>query len=261
MTNAVRQGAVQVAPAPGVGGNPGGATAPRPADALTLDELLAEPMVRQLMQRDRTDEATIRRLWQHIAAGPPAPIPCCMPQQSRAAGPDTIARLLYETARLWRRRCDKAVRTRLPGMTCARCAVLIHLQRPGGVNQAALAHSLDITPMALVRLLDRLEADGLVARTPDPDDRRAHRLTPTAKALPLIACIYELARRIEHEVQVGLSDAEATQLHALLRRTRSNLATGTGHVLSADPAWCVPQSVVASGGIAVKRESRDKTKC
>ena len=56
----------------GATGNLGGPTAQRPSEALTLDELLAEPMVQQLMRRDRTDEATIRRLWQHIAASPPA---------------------------------------------------------------------------------------------------------------------------------------------------------------------------------------------
>ena len=219
--------------------------AQRPSDALTLDDLLAEPMVQQLMQRDRTDEATIRLLWQHIAAPPPAPIAspiaspiaCCMPQESRATGPDTIARLLHDIARLWRRRCDKAVRAQLPGMTCARCAVLIHLERPPGINQAALAHSLDITPMTLVRLLDRLEADGLVSRRPDPHDRRAHLLAPTAKALSFIARTYELARRIEREAQVGLSDTETTQVHALLCRMRSNLTAGAGRVPSADPAW------------------------
>jgi len=236
MTSPVRYGDAPAPPTSGAPANLDQAMAQCPSNALMLDDLLAEPMVQQLMQRDRTDEATIRRLWQHIAAGRPAPIPCCMPQESRAAGPDTIARLLHETARLWRRRCDKAVRARLPGMSCARCAVLIRLERPAGVNQAALAHSLDITPMTLVRLLDRLEADGLVARMPDPHDRRAHLLAPTAKALPFIACIYELARRIEHEAQVGLSDAEATQVHALLCRMRSNLATGAGLVPSADPA-------------------------
>jgi MarR family transcriptional regulator, transcriptional regulator for hemolysin len=236
MTSAVRQGTAQVAPTSGVRRNLDQAMDQRPSDALTLDELLAEPMVQQLMQRDRTDEATIRRLWQHIAAGPPASIPCRIPRESRAAGPDTIARLLQETARLWRRRCDKAVRARLPGMTCARCAVLIHLAQLGGSKQAALARSLDITPMTLVRLLDRLEADGLVARMPDPHDRRAHLLVPTAKALPFIACILELASRIEREARAGLSDAEATQLRALLCWVRSNLATGAGRAPYADPA-------------------------
>jgi DNA-binding MarR family transcriptional regulator len=81
-----------------------------------------------------------------------------------------------------------------------------------------------------------LEADGLVARLPDPHDRRAHLLVPTAKALPFIVCIYELARRIEREAQVGLSDTEATQVHALLRRMRSNLASGAGQLPAADPA-------------------------
>jgi MarR family transcriptional regulator for hemolysin len=236
MTNAVRQGTAQIAPTSTAPANLGQAMAQRPSEALTLDELLAEPMVQQLMRRDRTDEATIRRLWQHITASPPAPIPCCVPQRSCAAGPDTIARLLDETARLWRRRCDKAVRARIPGMTCARCAVLIHLAQLGSGNQAALAHRLDITPITLVRLLDRLEADGLVARMPDPHDRRAHLLAPTAKALPLIACIYELAGRIEREAQFGLSDAEATLVHALLCRIRSNLAIGAGQLPSTDPA-------------------------
>ncbi len=225
MTASARYETASATSTPDASDNLGGPTAQRASDVLTLDELLAEPMVQQLMQRDRTDEATIRRLWQHIAASLPAPIPCSAPQRSRAAGPDAIARLLHETARLWRRRCDKAVRARLPGMTCARCAVLIHLAQLGSGNQAALAHRLDITPITLVRLLDRLEADGLVARMPDPHDRRAHLLAPTAKALPLIACIYELAGRIEREAQVGLSDAEATQVHVLLCRIRSNLAT------------------------------------
>jgi MarR family transcriptional regulator, transcriptional regulator for hemolysin len=236
MTAIARYETASATSTPDASGNLGGPTARRPSDALTLDELLAEPMVQQLMQRDRTDEATVRRLWQHIGARPPAPIPCCMPQRSRAAGPDAIARLLHEIARLWRRRCDKAVRARLPGMTCARCAVLIHLAQLGSGNQAALAHRLDITPITLVRLLDRLEANGLVARMPDPHDRRAHLLAPTAKALPLIACIYELAGRIEREAQVGLSDAEATQVHALLCRIRSNLAVGAGQLPSTDPA-------------------------
>jgi MarR family transcriptional regulator, transcriptional regulator for hemolysin len=223
MTDSARHGAALVASTSGTTANLGQATAQRPSDSLTLDEFLAEPMVQQLMQRDRTDEATIRALWQRIGAGRPASIPCCMPQESRAAGPNTIAWLLHETARL-------------PGMTCARCAVLIHLEQPGGVNQAAFAHSLDITPMTLVRLLDRLEADGLVARMPDPHDRRAHLLVPTAKALPLISCIHELASRTGREPQIGLSDAETTQMHALLSRMRSNLATGAGQVPPADPA-------------------------
>jgi hypothetical protein len=91
MTAMARHETAPAAPMSDASVNLGGTTAQRPSDSLTLDELLADPMVQQLMQRDRTDEASIRRLWQHIAAVRPAPIPCFMPQESSAAGPDTPA--------------------------------------------------------------------------------------------------------------------------------------------------------------------------
>jgi MarR family transcriptional regulator, transcriptional regulator for hemolysin len=91
------------------------------------------------------------------------------------------------------------VRARLPGRTCARCAVILALEQPGGPNPVTFAHSLDIAPKTLVRLLDRLEAAGLVSRLPDPRDRRSFLLTPTAKARPLIACIHDIIRTIQSE--------------------------------------------------------------
>ena len=90
--------------------------------------------------------------------------------------------------------------------------------------------------MTLVRLLDRLEAADLISRLPDPDDRRAYLLTPTAKAVPLIACIHDIIRMIQSEAWLGLSDTEINQLHMLLRRIRSNLLVGTNQPLPADPA-------------------------
>jgi MarR family transcriptional regulator for hemolysin len=134
----------------------------------------------------------------------------------------TVGRLLHETARLWQHRCDRVVR-QLPGMTRARCAVLIQLAQHEGVNQAALAQILDIRSMTLVRLLDRLEAAGLIARMPDPQDRRAHVLSLAAKALPIIECIYDLRRKTYDDLQLGISEAEVNQLRAILCRVRSNL--------------------------------------
>jgi len=191
-----------------------------PSGEPTLDQLLAEPIVQQLMRRDRTDEATIRHLLQATADARPA--------LRTKDDPDTddlysIGRLLQETARLWHLRCDREVR-QLPGMTRARCAVLIQLAQHEGVNQAALARILDIRSITLVRLLDRLEAAGLVARMPDPQDRRAHVLALTAKALPIIERIYDQGRKTYDDVQLGISEAEANQLRALLCRVRSNLA-------------------------------------
>jgi MarR family transcriptional regulator, transcriptional regulator for hemolysin len=201
---------------------------------LTLDELLAEPMVQLLMRRDGTDGPAVRRLWEHMATSRPAQTPC--PMQPLSVVPDELGHLLHEIARQWRRRCERVVRARLPGMTCARCAVLLKLEHSGSLNQATLAQSLDVAPITLVRLLDRLETAGLVSRLPDPHDRRAYILTPTAKARPLIACIHAIINTIQSEAWLGLSNTETNQLHALLSRIRSNLSVGTNQPLSADPA-------------------------
>jgi MarR family transcriptional regulator for hemolysin len=180
------------------------AAARPPSDEPTLDQLLAEPIVQQLMRRDRTSEATIRHLLHETAAARPA-----------KGDPDTddpyaIVRLLHETARLWRSRYDREVRQH-PGMTHARCAVLIHLAQHEGVNQAALAQILDIRPSTLVRLLDPLEAAGFVARMPDPHDRRVRLLALTAKALPIIESIYALTRKTYDDLKLEISKAEDWQ--------------------------------------------------
>src|SRR5882672_5291897 len=160
----------------------GSASAPSPSGELTLDQLLAEPIVQQLMRRDQTNEATIRHQLQETAT---ARLASRAKDEPSTDDLYTIVWLLHETARLWRSRYHREAR-QLPGMTRARCTVLIHLAQHEGVNQAALARILGIRPTTLVRLLDRLEAAGFVARMPDPDDRRAHVLTLTAKALPII---------------------------------------------------------------------------
>jgi DNA-binding MarR family transcriptional regulator len=184
-----------------------------------LDQLLADPIVQQLMRRDHTDEATTRRLLQQIAAARPAPDE----DDPDTDDPRPLAWLLHETARLWSRRYDREVRALLPGISRSGCAVLYHLARHDGVNQTALAQILCVAPMTLVGLLDRLEAAGLVTRMPHPDDRRAHVLALTAKALPIVGYLYDQTGKIYDGLQLGISKTEASQLRALLSRIRSNL--------------------------------------
>jgi MarR family transcriptional regulator for hemolysin len=234
MTRSSRRGAARATLTRDARAIPCGATARCSPGMLTLDELLAEPMVQQLMCRDRTDEVAVRRLWEHVAASRPAQTPRCMPPLPIV--PDELGHLLNEIAQLWRRRSERAMRARLSGMTYARCAVLLKLEQSEGLNQVTLAHILDVAPMTLVRLLDRLETAGLVSRLPDPHDRRAYLLAPTAKAQPLIACIHDIIRMIQNEARLGLSDTEINQLHVLLCWIRSNLLVGTNRPLSADSA-------------------------
>jgi MarR family transcriptional regulator, transcriptional regulator for hemolysin len=211
---------------------PGAASTRAAFDEPTLDQLLAEPIVRQLMGRDHTDEATVRHLLQEIAVARPALPPNDDPNMD---DPNTIVRLLEETARLWRGLLDRELRAQLPGMTRARCAVLIQLAQLVGLNQATLAQILDIRPSTLARLLDRLEAAGFVARMPDPEDRRAHILALTAKALPIIECINDLTRKTDDERQLGISKAEACQLRILLCRLWSNLRSRLDEFPSSEP--------------------------
>jgi MarR family transcriptional regulator for hemolysin len=172
------------------------------------------------IQNDRTDETTVRRLLQQTSAAQRA---SRAKDDPRAGDPNTIVRLLLETARLACSRYDRALRAHLPGMTLGRCAVLMQLAEHKGGNQAALAQILNIRPITLVRLLDRLEAAGFVERIPDPDDRRAHVLALTAKALPIIESIRALNRKTCGDLHLGISETEATQLRVLLSRIRSEL--------------------------------------
>jgi MarR family transcriptional regulator, transcriptional regulator for hemolysin len=220
---------------PGGGAPRRAASARPPSDEPTLDQLLAEPIVQQLMRRDRTDEAAIRHLMQTAATrlalrahGDSNTDGYSTDEsgtdESRTDDSQAIVRLLHEIARLWPSHCDREVRAQFPGMTRARCAVLTHLARHQGVNQVTLARILDIRPMSLVRLLDRLEASGFVVRRPDRDDRRVHVLALTAKALPIVERIDGLTRKIYDDLQLGLSAAKTSQLQALLFRIGSKLA-------------------------------------
>jgi DNA-binding MarR family transcriptional regulator len=169
------------------------------------------------MHRDGTDEATVRHLLKQAAAA----LPVLGAKDDPIADHDyPTVRLLHETARLSRRRCEREVGAQLPGMTHARCTVLVHIAQHERVNQATLARILGIRAITLVRLLDRLETAGFVLRMPDPDDRRAHILALTSKAQPIVK---HLTTKTVDDRRLGISKAEASQLRVLLCRVRANL--------------------------------------
>src|ERR1700749_181958 len=93
-----------------------------------------------------------------------------------------FAFILNDVARLLRTYADH--RAAQYGMTRAQWAVLVRLARSQGINQPELAEVLDLQPIPLTRLLDKLCDSGLIERRPDPDDRRAKRLFLTPAARP-----------------------------------------------------------------------------
>ncbi|HWU54860.1 MAG TPA: MarR family transcriptional regulator [Rhizomicrobium sp.] len=82
--------------------------------------------------------------------------------------------VLHDVARLMRTRFDQ--RAREWGMTRAQCVTLMKLECRPGMSQTELAAILEVEPITVARLIDRLEASGMVERRPDPSDRRMHRL-------------------------------------------------------------------------------------
>src|SRR5256714_13956159 len=83
--------------------------------------------------------------------------------------PDLLI-LLYDVARQMRTRADQRARTR--GMTRAQWVILARLERQPGMSQNEMAAVVEVEPITIARLVDRLEARGLVERKADPRDRR-----------------------------------------------------------------------------------------
>lgn len=129
--------------------------------------------------------------------------------------------LLYDIARLLSRRYDRRVR-RLE-LTRAQCRVLFQLARNEGMNQACLADQLDIEPITLTRLIDRMETAGWVERRNDPADRRAKTLFLTQRAWPILDISWAVAKDVREESLSGLSEEERATLMSLLDRIHKNL--------------------------------------
>jgi len=116
------------------------------------------------------------------------------------------------------------------GLTLAQCKVLAHLHRNEGVSQIRLAELTETEPMTLVRILDKMEAEGWIERRAHESDRRARKLFLKKAALPVVNRIWEFADRARNEALAGLSAKERDKLMSLLEHVHANLVelVGTG---------------------------------
>jgi MarR family transcriptional regulator, transcriptional regulator for hemolysin len=145
----------------------------------------------------------------------------------------TLGFVLSDVARLMRKRFEQRARAAALGMTRAQAAVLANLARQEGINQAALAQILELEPITLARLLDRLQAAQLIERRADPKDRRAHLLYLTEAAYPLLDRIFALAAEVREEALVGIPEPDRARLLDMLIAMKSNLIE---HASEADAA-------------------------
>ena len=136
---------------------------------------------------------------------------------------DSLGFLISDVSRLMRRRFDE--RARLIGVTRAQWRTLTTLARHEGLNQGSLADLLEVEPITLCRMIDRLEEAGLVERRRDPADRRAWLIFLTAKAHPLIGQLRGLAEGMIEDALFGLDEAKRAALMDMLGVIRTNLNT------------------------------------
>ena len=112
---------------------------------------------------------------------------------------------LVESSRLLRNYIDHRAKTR--GTTRAQWIVLFRLRQQEGLSQVDLADVLELQPISLVRLLDRLVEHGLLERRPDPKDRRANRLFLTRAGRQLVDDLDSLRDAIAIDVLRDIPDA------------------------------------------------------
>ena len=133
---------------------------------------------------------------------------------------ETLPFEIGETAHALRKAFDR--RAVGMGVTRAQWKLLFRLERNPGLRQIELADMLDIEPITLSRIVDRLEEAGLVERVADPADRRAWRLHVTAKAQPLIEKLRAVADEMISEAFAGIDPKDIAITRDVLRRVREN---------------------------------------
>src|SRR5689334_11705426 len=113
------------------------------------------------------------------------------------------------------------------GVTRAQWKVLFKLTRTPGLRQVELADMLDLEPITLCRIVDRLEEGGLVERVRDPDDRRAWRLHVTARAQPLIDKLQMVGAELVDQAFSGIHPEDIEITRKVLARVRENAGRAT----------------------------------
>lgn len=133
----------------------------------------------------------------------------------------TVGSLIHEIDRLVKKRFDRFAET--TGMSRAQWQVLARVAKRQGINQATLADLVGVEPITICRMVDRLEALGLVERRPDPNDRRARLIHMTEEARPGLDRMRGAAQTLFNEALVGITPDEEATLFRLLGHIHTNL--------------------------------------
>ena len=138
----------------------------------------------------------------------------------------SLGGLVSDVARLFRNRFDQ--RAKDLGLRPTQYYLLGKLSRNEGINQVGLADLLEVEPITLARLVDRMEAGGWIERRPDPADRRARRLYLTPKSRPVLERMRAIASGVYEEAMDGLAEPAREALIEALIVARKNLGGTDG---------------------------------
>ncbi len=166
-----------------------------------------------------------------------------------AAADRSFGFLIHDVSRLIKRRFERAARHTGLAITRRQAAVLLYIARNEGVSQAEVATWLDIEPIALVRMLDRLSEEGLVERRAHPTDRRVRTLWLMPAARAVVERILEINAAIREEAFAGLTGGAREAMIASLRSVKDNLIMQEEAAASeraATPAELAPEPATAA---------------
>jgi len=133
--------------------------------------------------------------------------------------------IVNEVGRLYGRQFDQLSRVEL-GLSRAQCRLIgqvAYSETGRAPTQAELAQNLDLTPMAVATLVDRMEAAGWISRRPSATDRRANAIELQPRAEDALDKALAVSDRVQEAALAGFSAAERKQLVAMLQRVRANL--------------------------------------
>jgi DNA-binding MarR family transcriptional regulator len=142
-----------------------------------------------------------------------------MPQSKESQ--DTFGFLIHDVARLLRKNFNRRVQSF--GLTLEQCRAILHLSRREGIQQVDLAELLEIKPITLARLLDKLQENGLIERRPNPDDRRAFCLYMTPAGHTALKKINAIGGATRADANGDIPVRDLDKLNALLSRLKTNL--------------------------------------
>jgi MarR family transcriptional regulator for hemolysin len=139
-------------------------------------------------------------------------------------GLDRLGFLIHDVQRLMRKRFE--TRASGLGLSSAQWRLMVRVAKEQGISQARLAELLEIEPISVSRLVDRMEEGGWIERRPDATDRRVRMIFPTAKASAAYAEVKGLAGEVYEESLVGVSLEDRRVLIRSLDAMAQNLADG-----------------------------------